>query len=355
MNKIGFKARLSLQEQALFAKRLSLLVRASVPILSAIKILEQQTTSHRNRKMFEHISQDIANGQFLYKSLTRFQKIFGDFAINIIRVGETSGTLSESLKYLAEEIDKRRRLRQKMVGALVYPVVIMVAALGVSGLMIIYLFPKLLPVFKSLNVHLPLTTRALLWISDFLINYWAWLILALVALTTAFLFLMRLKPFRLVINKISLRLPIVGPLLQHYYLTNLCRTLGILFKSQVRMLEAVTVAADIASNLVYRNALQNLHHSITKGGTIAKHFEKHPRLFPGMLSQMVAIGEATGNLSDTLIYLSEIYEEEFDEQTKRLSSVIEPVMMLGMGLLVGFIAISIITPIYEVTQHLNPR
>jgi len=350
-----FRARLSLQEQALFAKRLSLLVRAGVPLLESIAILKRHSSSKANRAMYERISNDIANGQFLSKSLSNFKKVFGDFAINIIRVGETSGTLSENLKYLADEIDKKRQLRQKLAGALVYPIVIMIAAFGVSGLMTIYLFPKLTPVFKSLNVDLPLVTRMLIFSSDFFLKYWIVLILSLVVSITAFVFLMRLKSFRFNINKISLKVPILGALLKNYHIINICRTLGILCKSQVRVLEAVTIAADTSTNLVYRKELQNLHRSIAKGGNISKHFEKHPKLFPGMLSQMIAIGETTGNLSDTLLYLTEIYEQELDEQAKRLSSVVEPAMMLFMGLLVGFVAVSIITPIYAVTQHLNPK
>lgn len=350
-----FRARLSLQEQALFAKRLSLLSKAGVPLLESIAILERHATSKANRKMFQHISHDLSNGQFLSKSLSRFKKVFGEFAINIIHVGETSGTLSDNLKYLADEIDKRRRLRQKLIGALVYPAVIMVAAFSVSGLMTVYLFPKLLPVFKSLHVELPFMTRALIIISDFLLSYWLFLGIGIVILTVAFTFLMRVWRFRFQMNRLVLRLPIVGMLFKSYHLINMCRTLGILFKSQVNILEAVTVASDTTPNLVYRRELQHLHRAVTKGGTISKHFEKHPQLFPGMLTQMIAIGETTGNLSDTLIYLAEIYEQEFDEQTSRLSSIIEPAMMILMGLLVGFIAVSIITPIYEVTQHLNPK
>ena len=352
---LKFRARLSLQEQALFAKRLALLVKAGVPLLKSLKILERQAKSSANRKMFEHISHAVENGQFLSKSLGPFRKTFGDFAINIIRVGETSGTLSENLKYLADEIDKRRRLRQKIVGALMYPIVIMIAAFSVSGLMTVYLFPKLLPIFKSLNVDLPFMTRVLLFLSNFLTHYWFFLILSLVVGAGVFAFLMRFKPFRFAMHRITLSIPIVAPLFKDYHLVNMCRTLGLLTKSQVGVLEATTITADTSTNLVYRKELQNLHRSITRGSNIAKQFQKNPRLFPDILSQMIEIGETTGNLSDTLLYLADMYEDELDEQTRRLSSVIEPVMMIGMGLLVGFIAISIITPIYEVTQHLNPR
>ncbi len=350
-----FGPRLSLQEQAIFAKRLALLVETGIPLFKALGILKKQTASSRNRTMFEQILHDIENGQFLSKSMNRFQKVFGSFAINIVRVGETSGTLSENLKYLADEIDKKRKLRQKVTGVLVYPLVIMMAAFSISGLMTVYLFPKLIPVFKSLRVELPFMTRLLLSLSNFLLNYWFLLIIGAIVCAITFAYLMRLKRFRFAVNKMTLMIPIIGNLLKNYYLINMCRTLGILFKSRIHVLEAVTIAADTATNLVYQKELRALHHFITKGGSIAKHLEKHPKLFPNMLTQMIDIGETTGKLSDTLLYLAEIYEQELDAETKRLSSTIEPAMMLLMGLLVSFIALSIITPIYEVTRHLSPK
>jgi len=358
MKKFNFslsRPHLSLKEQAVFAKRLSLLVKAGVPLLSAVSLLEEQATSSANRKMFAKIKHDISNGQFLYKSLSHYPKVFGEFTINIIRVGETSGTLYTNLKYLADEMEKKRQLRQKVVGALVYPIVIVIASLGIGAMMTVFLFPKLLPIFSSLNVPLPFTTRALLWLSNTLINDWFWLLLGLGVLVFAFIILLRFEKFRYAVHTISLKLPILGPMLKHYHLTNICRISGTLFKSQVRVLEAIEVTAETTTNLAYRYRLEQLQHSIRKGGNISSYLHKYPKLFPNMLCHMIAVGETTGSLSDTLIYLGEIHESELDEQTKRLSSIIEPVMMVGVGLMVGFIAVSIITPIYEVTQHLNPR
>lgn len=351
-----FRPHLSLKEQSVFIKRFSLLVKAGVPLYEAMRMLEEQTTSGANKKMFSQIKHDIASGQFLYKSLSRFPKVFGQFTINIVRVGEASGTLYINLKYLSDEIEKKRILRQKVVGALVYPLVIVVAALGISSLMIVFLFPKLLPIFQSLNVPLPFTTRALLYLSFVLTHYWLYIILSIVLVVVVLVVLTRtVKPFRFAMHHLSLRLPILGPMLKHYYLANICRISGTLFRSDFRVIETVSVTAETTTNLVYRDRLEKLGESLTKGGKISSYFQKHPRLFPSMLSNMVAVGETTGSLSDTLIYLGDIYEGELDEQTKRLSSIIEPVLMVGVGLMVGFIAVSIITPIYEVTQHLNPR
>lgn len=347
--------RLSMQEQAIFAKRLSLLVKAGVSVFDSLKMLEKSATSKSKKKMFGAIANDVAQGQYLSKSLGKYKKTFGEFAINIIYVGETTGTLAENLRYLASEVDKKRRLRAKVVGALVYPLVIMVASIGICALMTVYLFPKLLPIFKSLNVTLPFTTRALIFLSDFLINYWSYLLGGFVTFVIAFLFLLKWKPFRYAVDSITLKIPIFGTLMQYYHIINMTRTLGILFKSQVRILEAAEIASTTCSNTVYSKAIMELKGEIIKGSTISKFFNSKPRLFPPMLTQMIDIGEKTGNLSDTLIYLGEMYEEELDEQTKRLSSTIEPLTMIVMGVLVGFIAVSIITPIYEVTQHLNPR
>jgi len=175
-------------------------------------------------------------------------------------------------------------------------------------------------------------------------------------LVITFVTLMRMsRPFKYAMHTIFLKLPIIGGMLKDYYLTNICRISGTLFKSQLRVIETLEVTAETTTNLVYRDRLEKLRHSITKGGKISSYLQKYPKLFPSMLCNMVAVGETTGSLSDTLIYLGEIHESELDEQTKRLSSIIEPVLMVGVGLMVGFIAVSIITPIYEVTQHLNPR
>ena len=349
------RARFSLKEQMLFARRLSLLIKAGVPILKSISLLQAQGTSRANRKMYAHIMRDTANGQFLSKSIGKYRHVFGDFAINVIRVGETSGRLSENLQYLAEEIEKKRLLRQKVVGALVYPVVIMIAAFSVSGLMTIYLFPKLMPVFKSLNVELPLITRILLMVSTFILMYWWALIGGAIACVVIFTLLMRGESFRYRVHQFLLKLPLVGQLLAYYHLINICRTLGNLMRSNVRMLESVAITAETSTNLVYRKSLHNLHQAVVRGGAISQYLGKYPKLFPLIVSQMVSIGETTGNLSDTLVYMAEMHEQELDEQIKRLSSLIEPLLMLAMGIFVGFIAISIITPIYEVTQHLNPR
>ncbi|MDO8522785.1 MAG: type II secretion system F family protein, partial [bacterium] len=331
----GFGPRLSLRDQALFAKRLSLLIKADVPLLEAINILKRSITNPANKKMMESIAHDVANGQYLSKSMFKYKKVFGDFAVNIIRVGETSGTLADNLKYLSEEIDKSRELKGKVVGALIYPAIILVAALAISGLLTLFLFPKLLPIFQSLHANLPFTTRALIWLSTFLLHYGLWVIFGLSFLVAGFIFALSYENIRYYWDALILKLPVIGSLFKNYHLTSMCRTLGLLLRGGVRVLEATAVASETATNLIYRRELDNLQKDVSKGLTIARHLEHRPKLFPPMFTEMIAIGEATGNLSDTLVYLAEISEQELDETAKRFSSIIEPAMMIVMGLLVG--------------------
>ncbi len=351
----SFGFRFNLRDQALFARRLSLLVRAGVPILESLNILKKQARSKSVGRMFDHIIKDVANGRDLSRSLGRFRKVFGEFALNIIKVGETSGTLPENLVYLGTEIDKERELKRKVVGAMIYPILIVIMTFAVTALLTVYLFPKLLPIFQSLKVDLPWTTRLLLWISNFLINYGIFVLVGLVVATIGYFLLLRLKPVRLVVHKILIRVPLIGSFFQDYQLTSICRTLGLLLKGSMTVLEAIRITGDTTTNLGYREELKAIHRIVGKGGTISTHMERKPKLFPPLVSQMIAIGEKTGNLAETFVYVAEIYEQDLDEKTKRLQTVIEPLLMIFMGLIVGFVAVSIITPIYDITQHLTPR
>ncbi len=348
--------RFSVKEQTLFAKRLSFLVKAGVPLLDCLHLIRKQTRSRAKVKVYDAVIKDVANGQYLSTSLGKFKRLFGEFAVNIIRVGENSGILSQNLAYLADELTKKHALQRKVIGTLVYPIFITVATLGVTSILTVFIFPKLMPIFTSLHVELPWTTRALIATSDFLRNDWLWLILAIILVFTAW-FVLRAQfvVVRYFGDRLLLNIPLAGSIARSYNLTNFCRTLGLLLKSGVHLSEAMNITAQTTRNLVYRGACERIAKCIVKGEPISRQLEKEKKFFPDILTHMVAIGEQTGNLSATFIYLGELYEGEVDELTKSLSSSIEPVLMIVMGILVGTIAVSVITPIYAITQHLQPK
>lgn len=348
--------RFSIKEQTLFAKRLSFLVQAGVPLIECLHLIRKQTRSRAKIKVYDMVINDIANGQFLATSLGKFKNLFGEFTINLIRVGEKSGILSQNLNYLADELSKKHALRRKVMGALIYPIFITVATLGITGLLTVFIFPKIMPIFVSLHVELPLTTRILLAVSTYLEHYGIYTIVAVIFLGFGLLMLRNnARPVRFWGDYALLYIPLAGTIARSYNLTNFCRTLGLLLKSGINVSEAISITADTTPNLVYKMAYQRIALSVTKGEQISRGLEREQGLFPDLLSHMIAIGEKTGNLIATFVYLSEMYEAEVEEHTKSLSSSIEPVLMITMGLIVGVIAVSIITPIYSITQHLNPR
>lgn len=351
----NFFSYFSIKEQTLFAKRLSFLVYANVPILESLKILSKQGRSRSRNKILQKVVEDVSNGNTLAQSLGKYQRTFGTFAINLIRVGETSGTLDENLNYIAEELKKRQELRRKVFGSLLYPALIVIATLGITGLITVYVFPKVLPIFASLNFELPLTTKILIFVSDFLSSYGLYLIggILLGAIISGVL-ITKSKGAKMLFDRFLLRIPLFGKIALNYQLANFTRTLGILTKSGMGLVSSMSITSDTVSNALYRKRLVAMGEGIQKGEGIAAQFEKDMRLFPPTITHLIAIGEKTGSLSETFTYLSEMYENELDELTKSLATAIEPLLMIFMGLLVGFVAVSIITPIYQVTQTLNP-
>ncbi len=296
----------------------------------------------------------MENGQSLSRSLGKFPHVFGDFAINIIKIGESSGILSENLDYLADELKKKQALRRKVVGALVYPALITCATLGITIFLMVYLFPKIMPIFTSLHMALPLSTRIVIFLSNGLRNYGIFILLGLIVAIIAFVVMFRRSArLRFRYDQWLLKLPFLGVMIQSYNLANGARTMGLLLKSGITLSDALPITADTTANMVYKAEFRKLAEVVNRGEKISSHLLRNRTLFPDILSQMIAVGERSGNLSNTLVYLSELYESEVEEFTKNLSTLIEPILMIFMGLLVGFIAISIITPIYGITQNLH--
>lgn len=353
MNKLFLN--ISAQEQIIFAKHLAMMIKAGMSILDSLKMLKKQARSKSMVKILDSLMTEVSNGQFLSAALDKFRNIFGDFAVNIIRVGENSGVLYENLNYLALQLNKSVELRKKVVGALIYPVIIVFATFGVAGVLTIYIFPKIVPVFKSLNVPLPLTTKILMGVSDFLVQYGVYVFDAIVVFIIGFWLLLKVKKIHYLFDKFLFYLPLINTMIINYNVSNFCRTFGLLLKSDIKVVEAISITADTIPNLVYKKELKEIAIAVTKGEEISLHLEKRPYVFPGMVAQMVAVGESTGNLSENLVYLSEYYEKEVDDLAKNLSTILEPMLMVIMGVMVGFIAISVISPIYQVSQGLNVR
>ncbi len=343
----------SLEERVLFARQLSVGVKAGLSMQDSLMLLRSQTKSPSMKKILSAIVHDTANGMYLSASLENYKNIFGQLFINIVRVGEQTGTLIENLNYLAEELKKKQELVSRVRGALIYPAVIMVATIGIVVTLIVGVFPKILPVFTSLNIKLPLTTRILIATTHILTTYTLWIGLGLVALIITFILLSRQEWFKNFFDHALLRLPILSSIAMKVNLVNITRVLGLLLKSGVQIIEAVNITADALDNRFYRYELKVAGETLRRGEFFSVHLAKNTMLFPPIFTNMIQVGENTGNLSENLAYLASYYEEDVDNFLKNLNSIIEPVLLLFMGLLVGFMALSVITPIYQISQTLT--
>ncbi len=341
---------ISIGEKILFLKHLAIMIRTGMPLLGALRLIQKQKKSSSFMYVLSRVIKNVENGQFLSVSLVPFKNIFGDLFINVIKIGETSGSLVDNLEHLAAELQKRKLLRQKIRAALIYPAIISVAMLIVISILMFFVMPKIMPIFSSMKIQLPITTVIVITATNFLLNNWLMIIVVLIAVIILMTLLLRIPPVKYLFHYFILYTPIAGAISRKAALSDLSRTLGLLLKSGVRIVEAVKTTSDSATNLVYKKVLEGAVDVVAKGGTLNSHFSKYGGLFPSEFSQMIEVGENTGTLESNLFYLADFYGDEVDELTKNLSSTIEPILLLIMGVAVGFVAIAIITPIYQLTR-----
>lgn len=329
------------------------MVQGGITLLNALQLFRKQMRTSSGAYILDRIIANVENGQFLSQGLSEFRNVFGDLYINVVKIGEESGTLTENLAYLAAELKKKQLLRQRLRSALIYPLIVLVATLGVAGILIFMVMPRLLPIFTSLRVELPWTTKALIAASTFLFASWYWVLLGMAGAIVTAVLLLKIPRVRFSMHRAVLAIPFAGSLSRHTAAAEFTRTLGLLLKSGTKIVDALLLTAESMRNLVYRRALEEAAGFVERGDALHSYFEKKEALFDPTLTRIIEVGDATGTLVDNLFYLADFYEAEVDEVAKNLTSVFEPLLLLVMGLLVGFVAISIITPIYEITRSLR--
>lgn len=346
-----FSTRVPTQDKINFVRHLAMIIKAGVPMFDGLRIIQRQTESKVLKKIIERIIIDVTNGRFLADSLESHKKLFNHFFVSIIRVGEASGTLATNLLYLADEMEKSKDLRNKVRAALIYPVIVLVMTIVIVGLLMFFVFPKVIPVLQGLNVPLPLPTRILIGFSQFLTQYGFLVLGAIVLLALLGRFVIwKLQPVQYAAYRLAFLVPVFSSLTVDLSMANFSRVLGILLKSGSKIVESLETTSRTFDNLVYRRYLQQAADQMRKGEEFARTLEKYPQVFPPLLSGLIEVGERTGNLQENLEYLAEYYSKEAEVKVQGLTTVLEPLLLLFMGLVVGFVAISIIVPIYQISS-----
>lgn len=342
-----------LQEKINFARHLSVSIKSGMSLIDALKLIQGQSNSKKFSHLLGKVIEDVENGQFLAQSLAKFQYIFGDLFVNMVKVGETSGNLSQSLLYLAGEIKKQREINRRIKGALIYPLIILIATIGVTLFLTLFIFPKILPIFVSLKIQLPFTTQLVIYVLSFLQFYGLYVLGGLVLLFIFGKGMLAVRRIHFLFDRLTINLPFISQVVMNITMTSFTRSLSVLLKSGMTLVDALEIARGTFHNLYYQREIEYMAEGVKKGESMARYLAQNHRIFPPMLTSMIQVGESTGNLEENLAYLSDYYESEVDETLKNLTTILEPVLLLTMGLLVGFIALSIITPIYQVTQGLQ--
>jgi type II secretory pathway component PulF len=343
---------ISLTDKALFTKHLAVLLEAGMTFSEAIDITVEQAKG-RLRRVLIDLRDKIVAGKSFSEALAFHPKIFSSLYINVIRVGEEGGTLVESLKQLTAQLEKERELRTKIAQALLYPVIVLLALILVGTGASIFVLPKLKSLFEVFQGDLPLATKILLWIVDLFSNYGIFILLGLVFLVVLLAWLFRTKVMKLVWHALILKLPIVGLIAKNINLARFNRNLGTLLKSGLPIAECLSIVANIATNEVYKKHILQIQKEIQKGKDINFVMRGMERVFPRIASRMIRVGEKSGKLDEVLIYLAKFYETEVDKSSKNLSTVLEPTLLIIIGLVVGFVVIAIITPIYQLTSAIG--
>jgi len=346
---IGF---ISLNQKALLAKNLAVMQKSGIDIVESLSIIIDSTQG-RLRKILEDILISVKSGNTLAESFARHPSVFSGIFISSIYAGEKSGTLGENLENLSETLKKEKQLLDKIRGAMFYPMIVLVASFGLAMAMSFLILPKIIPLFEGLHMELPWTTQLLIKFSNFINNnqfilFWS-IILGITFLTV----LSKQKFSHPVTHWILLHFPIIRNLVRNTNLSRFSRIFGSLLRSGLSIDEALSVTEKSLDNYYYKKVLRDVSLRIKKGVKASESLKQHQNLFPKMVSRMVYVGEESGKMEETLLYISDFYEEEVDNSTKALSTALEPILLLFIGVVVGFLAISIITPIYNITGNIK--
>ncbi|KKT87521.1 MAG: hypothetical protein UW89_C0025G0004 [Parcubacteria group bacterium GW2011_GWB1_45_10] len=333
-----------------FTRQLSTMVNAGLPITDSLAILRQQSKSSF-QPVITQILADVEGGESLSGALERHPKIFSPTFMALVKSGETGGVLDKVLARLADNLEKEQEFKGKVKGALIYPAIIVAGMFVVGLVMMIFVIPRLISLYAEFKAELPLPTRILIGISNILIYTWPLLILLGFGVYWGFKQYRKTVVGRRKTDELVFKVPVFGSLQKQIILTEITRSMALMVGAGVSIIEGLNVTAEVTDNVVISDALHDATKQIEKGFPIAYSFAKHPEAFPYILSQMIAVGEETGKMEDVLSKVSRIFEIESDQKVKTLTAAVEPLVMVLLGLGVGFLVIAIILPIYNLTSQ----
>lgn len=334
-----------------FTRQLAEMLSAGLTLLQAMNILKNLSSKESVRDIVQGVIINIQEGQSFSKSLANYPEMFPPIYISLVKAAETSGLLDKIMLRLATNLEKQQQLRSSIKGALIYPAIVITMMVGAAGIMMIFVIPQLSVLYQSLNVKLPLSTKIIIGASNFTTKFW-WLII--IGIPVLFILFRRWRKGlgKPIIDRIVLHLPVFGKLFKQIIITDFSRIFGLLLGTDISVIDSLNSASDIVGNDVYRNAILEVANRVEKGVSISDALTSND-IFPSVLVEMTKVGEQAGKLSDSLEKVSDYFEREVEQKVKTLTTAMEPFIMVLLGVGVGFLIFSIITPLYSVLNAIN--
>ena len=339
---------ISLKEKAVFTKNLALMLKSGLSISESLEILQDQA-SGKFKQIVRALAQSVQSGNAFAQALSGYKTLFSGFYINAVKAGEASGTLDASLENVAEYLRKEKDLKSSIQRAMFYPAIVLGLGFVIALVIAFFVLPKILPLFRGLKLKLPLTTRILIALADYIDRYGGRTLVALFIVGALSVWISRQAWIKPLTHKLILKIPIISGISRNRNLSVSCLTLGTLLKSGLSINEALAITARTVKNRYYRLAIENVDRKVSQGNTLSDSLAEQGKYFPKMATSMIKVGEKSGNLEEELLALAGMYEQEVDNATKLFATAIEPILLVIIGLMVGGLAVSIITPIYMIT------
>ncbi len=345
-------SRVSEYEKILFARNLGAMLGAGLALARALAVIERQTKNPKMSSVISQLSSDIRRGESFHAALAKFPRVFPKLFVAMVRAGEEGGDLSSSLAVTSDQMERMYDLKKKIRGALIYPCIILIAIVGIGVLMMIEVVPTLAQTFKEMNADLPGSTQVVIGISDFLVQYTVVALGGVVGSIVLIYFVAHTVWGKRGMDFFFVHLPLIGVMVREVNAARTARTLASLLSSGVDVITSLEIAGEVVQNSYFRRVIKDASAAVGAGQPLSAAFMRREDLYPAFVGEMMAVGEETGQVAEMLKRLAVFYEEEVDRKTKDMSTIIEPFLMLLIGGAVGFFAVSMITPIYSLSQNI---
>ncbi len=342
-----------LKEKIVFIEDFAIMLKSGIAGPRALAILAHQTKNKKFKKILSDLAAGVESGKSLHEAMGAYPSIFSNIFISMIKVGEMSGNLEKSLDYLSNQLEREADLKSKTKGAMIYPAVIVSAMVLIGLLMAIFVLPKLTSIFKEFNTQLPLATRIVIAISDFMAAHSVTVIVGLIVFVGGLFYFLRTPAGKRGFDWFLLHMPVINPIVKKINLARFSRILGSMLKSGIAIVEGLKVSGDALGNIYYREVASETANNVRIGKPLTEAFSQNEKLFPYIVTQMLEVGEETGTIENILEQLAAHYETEVDDTMRNLSSIIEPLLLLVIGGVVGLLALALIGPIYNISQTIQ--